>query len=203
MSFLRWIPLSCLAQCGFAQQAPWGRADIPISSHDRVYAADQTSNTVSVINPSTNGSLGEIRLGDPVPAALSPLYKGELIACGCTSTYQRRGPRLTAPPGRWSASQKAAIMSSRTSSMKSRENARLRATIPSSSRVRISESMLQRGTFSVGLSDSMAGFYKLWMRAKEQQLLASRTFQSTPSGLRGQVGFLTNDLCLKCCVQMG
>jgi hypothetical protein len=29
----------------FAQQAPWGRADVPISSHDRVYAADQTSNT--------------------------------------------------------------------------------------------------------------------------------------------------------------
>ena len=82
MRFLRWVPLFCLAQCGFAQQAPWGRADIPISSHDRVYAADQTSNTVSVIDPSTNVSLGEIRLGDPVPAALSPLYKGELLVHG-------------------------------------------------------------------------------------------------------------------------
>jgi YVTN family beta-propeller protein len=82
MNFLRWIPLFCLAQCGFAQQAPWGRADVPISSHDRVYAADQTSNTVSVIDPSTNVSLGEIRLGDPVPAALSPLYKGELLVHG-------------------------------------------------------------------------------------------------------------------------
>jgi YVTN family beta-propeller protein len=82
MSVLRWIPLFCLAQCGFAQQAPWGRPDIPVSSHDRVYAADQTSNTVSVIDPSTNTSLGEIRLGDPVPAALSPLYKGELLVHG-------------------------------------------------------------------------------------------------------------------------
>ena len=82
MSFLRWIPLLCLAQCGFAQQAPWGRANIPISSHDRVYAADQTSNTVSVIDPSTNVLLGEIRLGDPIPAALSPLYKGELLVHG-------------------------------------------------------------------------------------------------------------------------
>jgi YVTN family beta-propeller protein len=82
MSFLRWIPILCLAQCGFAQQAPWGRADIPISSHDRVYAADQTSNTVSVIDPSTNASLGEIRLGDPIPGALSPLYNGELLVHG-------------------------------------------------------------------------------------------------------------------------
>jgi YVTN family beta-propeller protein len=65
-----------------AQQAPWGRPDIPISSHDRVYAADQTSNTVSVIDPSTNKLLGVIRLGDPVPGALSPLYKGQLLVHG-------------------------------------------------------------------------------------------------------------------------
>ena len=66
----------------FAQQAPWGRADIPISSHDRVYAADQTSNTVSVIDPSANKLLGVIRLGDPVPGALSALYKGQLLVHG-------------------------------------------------------------------------------------------------------------------------
>ena len=66
----------------FAQQAPWGRPDIPISAHDRVYAADQTSNTVSVIDPSTNKLLGVIRLGDPVPGALSPLYKGQLLVHG-------------------------------------------------------------------------------------------------------------------------
>ena len=66
----------------FAQQAPWGRADIPISSHDRVYAADQTSNTVSVIDPSANKLLGVIRLGDPLPGALSALYKGQLLVHG-------------------------------------------------------------------------------------------------------------------------
>jgi YVTN family beta-propeller protein len=66
----------------FAQQAPWGRADIPISSHDRVYAADQTSNTVSVIDPSANKLLGVIRLGDPVPGALSAVYKGQLLVHG-------------------------------------------------------------------------------------------------------------------------
>src|SRR5258708_17564620 len=65
--------------CAIAQQAPWGRADIPISSHDRVYAANQTSNTVSVIDPSTNKLLGVIRLGDPVAGALSPLYKGQIL----------------------------------------------------------------------------------------------------------------------------
>ena len=71
-----------LAPSAFAQQAPWGRADISISSHDRVYAADQTSNTVSVIDPSANKLLGVIRLGDPVPGALSALYKGQLLVHG-------------------------------------------------------------------------------------------------------------------------
>src|SRR4029450_528573 len=66
----------------FARQAPWGRADIPISSHDRVYAADQTSNTVSVIDPSANKLLGVIRLGDPGPGALSAVYKGQLLVHG-------------------------------------------------------------------------------------------------------------------------
>src|SRR5919109_3246484 len=66
----------------YAQQAPWGRADIPVSSHDRVYAADQTSNTVSVIDPASNQLLGVLRLGDPVPGALSPLYKGQFLVHG-------------------------------------------------------------------------------------------------------------------------
>jgi YVTN family beta-propeller protein len=54
----------------------------PVSAHDRVYAADQTSNTVSVIDPASNTLLGVIRLGDPVPGALSPLYRGELLMHG-------------------------------------------------------------------------------------------------------------------------
>jgi len=66
----------------YAQQPPWGRADIPVSAHDRVYAADQTSNTVSVIDPSVDKLLGVIKLGDPVPGALSPLYRGELLVHG-------------------------------------------------------------------------------------------------------------------------
>lgn len=55
---------------------------IPVSSHDRVYTADQTSNTVSVIDPAANTLLGVIRLGDPVPGALSPLYRGQLLVHG-------------------------------------------------------------------------------------------------------------------------
>jgi len=72
----------CVASSALAQQAPWDRPDIPISSRDRVYTADQTSNTVSVIDPSTNRLLGVIKLGDPVPGALSPLYKGQLLVHG-------------------------------------------------------------------------------------------------------------------------
>jgi YVTN family beta-propeller protein len=49
---------------------------------DRVYTADQTSNTVSVIDPATNKLLGSIHLGEGVPAALSPLYRGELLVHG-------------------------------------------------------------------------------------------------------------------------
>lgn len=45
----------------------------PISVSDRVYAAEQFSNTVSVTDPSTNRLVGLIRLGDPSPANLSPL----------------------------------------------------------------------------------------------------------------------------------
>ena len=49
---------------------------------DRVYTADQTSNTVSVIDPATNKLLGSIHLGEGIPAALSPLYRGELLVHG-------------------------------------------------------------------------------------------------------------------------
>src|SRR5579859_4155936 len=49
---------------------------------DRVYTADQISNTVSVIDPATNQFLGLIHLGEDVPAALSPLYRGELLVHG-------------------------------------------------------------------------------------------------------------------------
>jgi len=83
MKTILWIMSCCLlVPCVTAQQAPWASKDIPISSHDRVYTADQTSNTVSVIDPSENKLLGVIRLGDPVPGALSPLYKGQLLVHG-------------------------------------------------------------------------------------------------------------------------
>jgi len=65
-----------------AQQAPWGRPNAAISTKDRVYTADQTSNTVSVIDPSSNKLLGVIRLGQPIPGALSPLYQGQLLVHG-------------------------------------------------------------------------------------------------------------------------
>jgi YVTN family beta-propeller protein len=56
--------------------------DIPISHRDRVYAAEQFSNTVSVTDPVDNKLLGVIRLGDPLPASFSPLYKGQLLVHG-------------------------------------------------------------------------------------------------------------------------
>src|SRR5262249_56904753 len=49
---------------------------------DRVYAAEQFSNTVSVIDPAAGTLLGEIKLGDPQPANLTPLYRGQLLVHG-------------------------------------------------------------------------------------------------------------------------
>jgi len=49
---------------------------------DRVYTADQTSNTVSVIDPVMNKLLGSIHLGEDVPTALLPLYRGQLLVHG-------------------------------------------------------------------------------------------------------------------------
>ena len=49
---------------------------------DRVYTADQNTNTVSVFDPSSNRPLGQIRLGNRRPDVLSPLYKGEINVHG-------------------------------------------------------------------------------------------------------------------------
>jgi YVTN family beta-propeller protein len=67
-----------------AGQAPLAAAsaDIPISHRDRVYAAEQFSNTVSVTDPADNRLLGVIRLGDPAPGNFSPLYRGQLLVHG-------------------------------------------------------------------------------------------------------------------------
>src|SRR6267378_2688774 len=59
-----------------------GTGATKIGGGDRVYVAEQTSNTVSVIDPALNKLLGVIRLGDPVPGALSPLYRGQLLVHG-------------------------------------------------------------------------------------------------------------------------
>lgn len=52
------------------------------ASGDRVYTADQNTNTVSVIDPASNTLLGQIRLGNQRPDVLSPLYKGEINVHG-------------------------------------------------------------------------------------------------------------------------
>jgi YVTN family beta-propeller protein len=56
--------------------------DVPVSHRDRVYAAEQFSNTVSVTDPADNKLLGVIRLGDPQPGNFSPLYRGQVLVHG-------------------------------------------------------------------------------------------------------------------------
>src|ERR1700750_3151554 len=73
-----------LPAAAWAGQAPGAASspDIPISHRDRVYAAEQFSNTVSVTDPVDNKLLGVIRLGDPQPGHFSPLYNGQVLVHG-------------------------------------------------------------------------------------------------------------------------
>jgi YVTN family beta-propeller protein len=68
----------------WAGQAPGAASnpDIPVSHHDRVYSAEQFSNTISVTDPVDNKLVGVIRLGDPQPGNFSPLYKGQVFVHG-------------------------------------------------------------------------------------------------------------------------
>ena len=68
----------------WAGQAPAAASDpdVAVSHRDRVYAAEQFSNTVSVTDPASNKLLGVIRLGDPQPGNLSPLYRGQVLVHG-------------------------------------------------------------------------------------------------------------------------
>ncbi|MGA0532675.1 YncE family protein [Hansschlegelia sp. KR7-227] len=75
-----------------AGQAPSAASapDVAVSSRDRVYAAEQFSNTVSVTDPSSNRLLGVIRLGDPQPGNFSPLYKGQVLVHGMGFSPDRK-----------------------------------------------------------------------------------------------------------------
>lgn len=76
----------CLAgqTAAWAGQAPGAASDpdIPLSHRDRVYSAEQFSNTMSVTDPVDNRLVGVIRLGDPQPGNFSPLYKGQVLVHG-------------------------------------------------------------------------------------------------------------------------
>jgi YVTN family beta-propeller protein len=67
-----------------AGQAPGAASvpDQPVSSRDRVYLGEQYSNTISVVDPASNTLVGAIRLGDPQPGNMSPLYRGQLLVHG-------------------------------------------------------------------------------------------------------------------------
>ena len=57
---------------------PASQKRVPISGEDRLYTADQTSNTVTVADPSTNTTLGTIALGDQrLGSTMSPQYLGD------------------------------------------------------------------------------------------------------------------------------
>jgi YVTN family beta-propeller protein len=75
-----------------AGQAPGtaSAADVPVSHRDRVYAAEQFSNTISVTDPADNKLLGVIRLGDPQPANLSPLYRGQVLVHGMGFSFDHK-----------------------------------------------------------------------------------------------------------------
>jgi YVTN family beta-propeller protein len=77
---------ACAGQAPFGVNAP----EIPVTHSDRVYSADQYSNTVSVTDPADNRLLGSIHLGNETPSSLSPLYKGQLLVHGLGFSPDRR-----------------------------------------------------------------------------------------------------------------
>src|SRR5271169_5892889 len=85
------VVTTMLAGTTLAGQAPGAMSDpdMPISHRDRVYAAEQYSNTVSVTDPASNKLLGVIRLGDFI-GTLSPLYRGQLLVHGMGFSPDRR-----------------------------------------------------------------------------------------------------------------
>lgn len=91
-SLLTLAILASTAIPAFAGQAPGAAEapDIAVSSRDRFYTSDQFSNTVSVVNPSTNEVLGVIKLGEQTPANLSPLYRGQLLVHGMGFSPDRK-----------------------------------------------------------------------------------------------------------------
>jgi YVTN family beta-propeller protein len=80
-SIIYTILLAFICNCTFAQ-SPY--------IHDRVYSANQVSNSVSVIDPSENKFLGEIKLGKPYPNVLSPLYKGQSLVHGLRFSAKKK-----------------------------------------------------------------------------------------------------------------
>lgn len=88
--------------------------DIPVSSSDRVYAAEQFSNTISVTDPSTNKLLGVIKLGDPqklrgVAGNVErrrqsvPIAENAKLAPGCDLASCSRRKQSARLPGHWHA----------------------------------------------------------------------------------------------------
>jgi YVTN family beta-propeller protein len=94
------IAVACVVACvtcvsnSPAQEVPAGAnlPPIPITSHDRVYHADQTSNTISVYDPSNNTLLGVIPLGlgQFTPGNVSPLYYGQLLVHGMGFSFDHK-----------------------------------------------------------------------------------------------------------------
>ena len=71
-----------VAAAAFPARRELAGQEIPVSHRDRVYAAEQFSNTVSVTDPADNRLVGVIRLGDPAPGNFSPLYRGQVLVHG-------------------------------------------------------------------------------------------------------------------------
>src|SRR3954464_11688721 len=78
------VPSTSAGQLRGGGQAPGAASApaVPISHRDRVYTAEQSSNTVPVTDPADNRVLGVIRLGEPQPGNLSPLYRGQVLVHG-------------------------------------------------------------------------------------------------------------------------
>lgn len=73
-----------LSHTANAGQPPYAASapNLKITSQDRVYVSTQTSNAVSVLDPSSNELLGIIQLGGKLSETLTAVYRGQSLVHG-------------------------------------------------------------------------------------------------------------------------
>jgi DNA-binding beta-propeller fold protein YncE len=84
LNCLALVACFALLSSASAGQPPYAASapNLAISPQDRLYLSAQSSNAISVIDPSTNTLLGVIKLGGKLQETLAAVYRGQSLIHG-------------------------------------------------------------------------------------------------------------------------